>query len=36
LSHMTDARELCWESYRKRSLLSKVLEKLAYNFRHWL
>ena len=36
LSHMTGARELIWEAYRKRSLLSKVLEKLAYCFRHWL
>jgi cardiolipin synthase len=36
LSHMTDARELCWEAYRKRSLLSRVLERLAYSFRHWL
>ena len=36
LGLMASARELSWDSHRKRSVLSKLIERLAYSFRHWL
>jgi cardiolipin synthase A/B len=32
---MAASQEIHWDSFRRRSLLSRVLERLAYAFRHW-
>jgi cardiolipin synthase len=32
---MVAGQEVRWESFRKRSLLTRLLERLAYAFRHW-
>jgi cardiolipin synthase len=32
---MAASQEIQWESFRRRSLLERVLERLAYAFRHW-
>lgn len=32
---MAAAREIRWEEFRRRSLLTRLLERLAYAFRHW-
>jgi len=32
---MAASQEIHWESFRRRSLLSRVLERLAYAFRRW-
>ncbi|HEX7499298.1 MAG TPA: phospholipase D-like domain-containing protein [Polyangia bacterium] len=32
---MVASQEIHWESFRRRSLLSRILERVAYAFRHW-
>ena len=32
---MAASQEIQWESFRRRSFLTRVLERLAYAFRHW-
>lgn len=32
---MAASQEIHWESFRRRSLLSRILERVAYAFRHW-
>jgi cardiolipin synthase len=32
---MAAGEEICWEIFRRRSLLERALERLAYAFRHW-
>jgi len=32
---MAAGREIVWETFRRRSLLARLLERLAYAFRHW-
>ncbi len=32
---MASSQEIHWASFRKRSLLSRILQRLAYCFRHW-
>jgi cardiolipin synthase len=32
---MAAGQEIHWETFRRRSLLTRVLERLAYSFRHW-
>jgi Phosphatidylserine/phosphatidylglycerophosphate/cardiolipin synthases and related enzymes len=32
---MAASREIRWEDFRRRSLLERLLERLAYSFRHW-
>jgi cardiolipin synthase len=32
---MAAGQEIHWETFRRRSLLTRVLERLAYAFRHW-
>ena len=34
-SDMAAATEIRWDSFRRRSLLERLLERLAYMFRHW-
>lgn len=34
-SDMTANDELLWKNFRRRSYLSRVVERLAYSFRHW-
>jgi cardiolipin synthase len=34
-SDMVAAREIRWEDFRRRSLFTRLLERLAYAFRHW-
>jgi cardiolipin synthase len=35
LADMAAGQEIRWESFRKRSLLTRILERVAYAFRHW-
>jgi cardiolipin synthase len=35
LADMAAGEEIRWETFRKRSLLTRLLERLAYAFRHW-
>ena len=32
---MAEGEEILWENFRRRSLIERVLERLAYAFRHW-
>ena len=32
---MAAGQEIHWETFRRRSLFTRVLERLAYAFRHW-
>jgi cardiolipin synthase len=36
LADMVAGQEIAWPTFRKRSLLTRLLERLAYAFRHWL
>jgi cardiolipin synthase len=35
-NYMTTGQELSWETYRRRSWLTRLLERMAYWLRHWL
>ncbi len=32
---MAASQEIHWDAFRRRSLLSRILQRLAYSFRHW-
>jgi len=32
---MAAGKEIHWETFRKRSLVTRILERVAYSFRHW-
>ena len=32
---MAASQEIHWDVFRRRSLLSRILQRLAYSFRHW-
>jgi hypothetical protein len=32
---MAAGQEIRWDDFRRRSLLTRLLERLAYAFRHW-
>ena len=36
LADMAASREIRWEDFRWRSLITRILERLAYALRHWL
>ncbi len=33
---MAAGREIRWQDFRHRALVERLLERLAYSFRHWL